>query len=76
MSDDPYGLSRFVEAQAWWYARVLDELAAGEKASHWMWFISPQLKGVGSGGPLRQLSTRRSGVTQSAGRIRRLVAGA
>lgn len=44
---DSYDLARFVEAQAHRYARVLDELAAGEKTSHWMWFIFPQLRGLG-----------------------------
>ena len=44
---DPYDLSRFVEAQAPCYARVLEELAAGEKTTHWMWFIFPQLRGLG-----------------------------
>ena len=44
---DSYDLARFVEAQARCYTRVLEELAAGEKTSHWMWFIFPQLKGLG-----------------------------
>ena len=44
---DSYDLARFVDAQAGCYARVLEELAAGEKTSHWMWFIFPQLKGLG-----------------------------
>ena len=44
---DPYDLGRFVEAQTHCYARVLEELAAGEKTGHWMWFIFPQLKGLG-----------------------------
>jgi uncharacterized protein (DUF1810 family) len=46
--DDPYNLSRFVEAQSGCYARVLEELEAGEKTSHWMWFIFPQLAGLGT----------------------------
>jgi uncharacterized protein (DUF1810 family) len=44
---DPYGLERFVRAQAGIYDRVLDELRAGTKRSHWMWFIFPQIKGLG-----------------------------
>lgn len=47
MSGDRYDLARFVEAQARCYPRVLEELAAGEKRSHWMWFIFPQLRGLG-----------------------------
>jgi uncharacterized protein (DUF1810 family) len=46
--DDPYNLARFASAQQPLYARVLDELAAGRKRSHWMWFIFPQLEGLGS----------------------------
>jgi uncharacterized protein (DUF1810 family) len=40
-------LSRFVEAQAPVYASALAELRAGEKRGHWMWFIFPQLAGLG-----------------------------
>ena len=46
--NDPFDLGRFVEAQAGCYPRVLAELAAGRKVSHWMWFIFPQLQGLGS----------------------------
>lgn len=41
------GLPRFVEAQDRVYELVCNELALGEKTSHWMWFIFPQLKGLG-----------------------------
>jgi uncharacterized protein (DUF1810 family) len=44
---DVYRLSRFVEAQDPVYARVLEELGRGRKASHWMWFVFPQLRGLG-----------------------------
>lgn len=44
---DPYLLERFVEAQEDVFAEVLDELRAGHKRGHWMWFIFPQLKGLG-----------------------------
>jgi uncharacterized protein (DUF1810 family) len=40
-------LGRFVEAQAPVYARALAELTAGRKQSHWMWFIFPQISGLG-----------------------------
>lgn len=46
--DDPFDLGRFIEAQAGCYPRVLAELATGEKTGHWMWFIFPQLRGLGS----------------------------
>lgn len=42
-----HGLQRFVEAQNQVYDSVCDELALGQKTSHWMWFIFPQLKGLG-----------------------------
>ena len=44
---DPFNLQRFVDAQAPVYADVLDELRAGAKTTHWMWFIFPQLKELG-----------------------------
>ncbi|MFZ0728828.1 MAG: DUF1810 domain-containing protein [Methylovirgula sp.] len=43
-----YNLDRFVAAQAPLYGRVCDELRAGHKTSHWMWFIFPQIAGLGS----------------------------
>jgi uncharacterized protein (DUF1810 family) len=45
---DPYHLQRFVDAQARCFAQVRSELSAGKKRSHWMWFIFPQLQGLGS----------------------------
>ncbi|HEY0856960.1 MAG TPA: DUF1810 domain-containing protein [Albitalea sp.] len=44
---DPHALQRFVDAQAPLIERVLGELARGAKSSHWMWFVFPQLKGLG-----------------------------
>ena len=44
---DPYDLQRFVDAQASVYAQVCEELRQGRKRSHWMWFIFPQIKGLG-----------------------------
>ena len=41
------GLSRFVEAQASDYATALREIRSGRKRSHWMWYIFPQLRGLG-----------------------------
>jgi uncharacterized protein (DUF1810 family) len=45
---DPYNLRRFVDAQAPVFDQVLSELRAGHKRSHWMWFIFPQIAGLGS----------------------------
>ena len=46
--NDPHDLERFVAAQAPVIEGVRDELRAGRKRSHWMWFVFPQLKGLGS----------------------------
>jgi uncharacterized protein (DUF1810 family) len=48
MTDDPFNLQRFVDAQADVFDRVEAELRGGRKRSHWMWFIFPQLAGLGS----------------------------
>jgi uncharacterized protein (DUF1810 family) len=45
---DTYNLERFVDAQELTFDIVRHELAAGQKRSHWMWFIFPQIKGLGS----------------------------
>ena len=44
---DPFALERFVEAQAPAFAAALNELKAGRKRGHWMWFVFPQLRGLG-----------------------------
>jgi uncharacterized protein (DUF1810 family) len=45
---DRFGLERFVEAQAGVYEQACAELRAGKKRSHWMWFVFPQIRGLGS----------------------------
>jgi uncharacterized protein (DUF1810 family) len=45
---DPYNLQRFVDAQREIFGQVLSELREGRKQSHWMWYIFPQIKGLGS----------------------------
>ncbi len=47
MTDDPFDLQRFLDAQAGSYERALAELRAGRKTSHWIWYVFPQLKGLG-----------------------------
>jgi uncharacterized protein (DUF1810 family) len=42
-----YGLERYREAQEPVFGRVVEELRRGRKSSHWMWFIFPQIKGLG-----------------------------
>ena len=60
-SDDPHDLERFVVAQKGVYEQVLRELASGEKASHWMWFVFPQLKALG-----RSATAKRFGIASRA----------
>jgi uncharacterized protein (DUF1810 family) len=45
---DPHHLQRFLDAQASTYTQAHAELATGEKRTHWMWFIFPQIRGLGS----------------------------
>lgn len=46
-ASDPFDLERFVRAQAPVFDTVVDELSAGRKRGHWMWFVFPQLRGLG-----------------------------
>lgn len=52
--DDGFDLNRFVEAQAGVYETALAELRGGRKRSHWMWFIFPQITGLGSSAMARR----------------------
>lgn len=47
MLDDKYNLNRFIEAQESVYTQVITELLEGKKKTHWMWFIFPQVRGLG-----------------------------
>ena len=51
---DSFDLRRFVDAQQGIYQAVLEELRAGRKQSHWMWFVFPQLAGLGSSAMARR----------------------
>ena len=46
--EDPFDLARFVTAQATDYPRALAELREGRKQTHWIWYVLPQLRGLGS----------------------------
>ena len=46
--DDPYALSRFARAQEGEFEQALAEITSGRKRTHWMWFIFPQLEGLGT----------------------------
>jgi uncharacterized protein (DUF1810 family) len=57
-ADDPHDLDRFVEAQEDCYARALAEVRSGRKRSHWMWYVFPQLEGLGSSPTSRRYAIR------------------
>ena len=48
MTDDPFDIQRFIAPQDAMWPRVLEEMAAGRKQSHWIWFVFPQVAGLGS----------------------------
>ncbi len=51
MSDrtqDPFNLDRFLKAQSENYEEALAELRAGQKRTHWSWYVLPQIRGLGS----------------------------
>ncbi|MGO4476630.1 DUF1810 domain-containing protein [Massilia sp. 2TAF26] len=56
--DTDYDLQRFVDAQHDVYATALAELRAGRKRSHWMWFVFPQLEGLGRSGMAQRYAIR------------------
>lgn len=47
VEEDPFNLQRFVDAQERAFSGALDEISRGAKRGHWMWFIFPQLRGLG-----------------------------
>ena len=51
---DPFDLGRFVQAQQGVYSRALAEIKNGNKRTHWMWFIFPQIDGLGSSATARK----------------------
>jgi uncharacterized protein (DUF1810 family) len=57
-SSDPYDLDRFVRAQATDYDQALSELREGRKRSHWMWYIFPQMEGLGLSPMSRQYAIK------------------
>ncbi len=56
--DDPFDLSRFVAAQERVYDHVLAELKSGQKRSHWMWYIFPQIDGLGHSATTKHYSIK------------------
>ena len=72
--DDPFNLNRFIEAQTPIYDRVCSELRRGRKTSHWMWFIFPQIEGLGFSGMSRRYSI--SGLDEARAYLEHPVLGA
>lgn len=58
---DPYDLNRFLDAQADDYAQALTEIKAGRKVTHWMWYIFPQLNGLGFSSTARHYAIKSLG---------------
>ena len=56
--NDPHQLQRFLDAQSSIYAQVLRELGEGRKRSHWMWFVFPQIEGLGHSSTARFYAIR------------------
>jgi uncharacterized protein (DUF1810 family) len=57
-SVDPYDLKRFLGAQEDTYATAVSELSSGAKHSHWMWFVFPQVAGLGSSSMAQRYAIR------------------
>ena len=55
---DPHDLQRFVDAQAHTYDQALAEIRAGQKRTHWMWFVFPQIAGLGRSGMAQRFAIR------------------
>ena len=73
LSPDPYNLNRFVLAQRDVYAQALGELQAGRKRTHWMWYIFPQLQGLGRSDISREFAI--SGLDEASAYLRHSVLG-
>jgi uncharacterized protein (DUF1810 family) len=73
--DDPYDLERFVTAQnaGGTYERALAELKSGRKQSHWMWFVFPQIAGLGQSPTSRRFAI--SSLDEAAAYLRHGVLG-
>jgi uncharacterized protein (DUF1810 family) len=56
VTNDPHDLQRFVDAQRTTYDRALRELTDGRKRSHWMWYVFPQIEGLGASAMARRFA--------------------
>jgi uncharacterized protein (DUF1810 family) len=58
VEDDPHQLERFVKAQAGIYTQALSEIKRGRKVSHWMWYVFPQIDGLGFSATTKRYSIK------------------
>ena len=65
MGDDAFDLARFLDAQEKVYGQVVLELHDGAKRSHWMWFIFPQIEGLGSSSMAQRYAIRSRGEAEA-----------
>jgi uncharacterized protein (DUF1810 family) len=72
-ADDPFNLARFVTAQEAAYKRAYREIAAARKESHWMWFVFPQVLGLGTSDMARRYAI--SGLPEAKAYIEHPVLG-
>lgn len=73
MTSDPFNLERFIKAQERSYSIALDEVKAGRKRSHWMWFILPQLRGLGASAMAQEFGI--SGIAEAAAYVAHPILG-
>lgn len=71
--DDPYNLQRFVDAQDRAYDHVRSELHTGRKFGHWMWFVFPQIEGLGHSATAKRFAI--SSLTEAQAYLRHPVLG-
>jgi uncharacterized protein (DUF1810 family) len=72
-ANDPHDLQRFVDAQSGVYDQALAELRAGRKESHWMWFVFPQIAGLGRSATSERFAIR--GLAEAAAYLEHPVLG-
>ncbi|HEY6291252.1 MAG TPA: DUF1810 domain-containing protein [Terriglobia bacterium] len=70
---DPHNLQRFVDAQDFVFEQVCSELRTGHKEGHWMWFIFPQIRGLGYSQTSRQFAI--SSLQEAEGYLRHPILG-
>jgi uncharacterized protein (DUF1810 family) len=71
--DDPYRLARFIDAQQRTFDQARAELRAGAKRGHWMWFVFPQIEGLGASETARRFAI--SGRAEAEAYLRHPVLG-